>query len=153
MSKVRPKSDKALVLSLTCPRCKWRGKRTINEYGLSVWCPKCHHKPLMPTLAKQSKYKNVKTEVDGVVYDSAREAKRHGELQLMERVGQISNLRRQVSYELKVGGVLVAKYIADHVYDEGGAEVVEDSKGIRTRDYAIKRKLMKALYGIAIREV
>ena len=103
-----------------------------------------------------AKYGNTKVEIDGVPFDSKREAARWRELRLLERAGEISDLRRQVRYELvpKLPGERPVDYIADFVYrDSGGNEVVEDVKGVRTPAYVIKRKLMLWRHGIRIREV
>lgn len=102
------------------------------------------------------KYNNARVEVDGMQFDSMREAARWKELRLMERAGEISDLRRQVRYELvpKLPGERPVDYIADFVYrDKDGNEVVEDVKGVRTPVYVIKRKLMLWRHGIRIREV
>lgn len=102
------------------------------------------------------KYNNARVEVDGMQFDSMREAARWKELRLMERAGEISDLRRQVRYELvpKLPGERPVDYIADFVYrDKDGNEVVEDVKGVRTPVYIIKRKLMLWRHGIRIREV
>lgn len=96
--------------------------------------------------------------MDGITFDSRREAKRYGELKLMERAGAISNLRRQVKYELVPAFDVDGKhyraisYVADFVYTEGGKEVVEDCKGYRTDVYRIKAKLFAHRYGVSIRE-
>jgi hypothetical protein len=107
-----------------------------------------------------SKYKSKKTVVNGIVFDSRREAKRYSELLLFERAGVIKNLELQKSFELipsqKINGKVVerpCKYIADFVYEENGKTVVEDTKGMRTDKYIIKRKLMLYKYGIQIKEV
>lgn len=103
-----------------------------------------------------TKYGNTKVEVDGVPFDSKREAARWRELRLLERAGEISDLRRQVRYELvpKLPGERPVDYIADFVYrDKDGNEVVEDVKGVRTPVYVIKRKLMLWRHGIRIMEV
>lgn len=108
-----------------------------------------------------SKYRNKKTLVDGIVFDSKREAQRYKELCLMQRGGLISGLKCQVPYELipsqrDEAGKLVerpVKYIADFVYQDQGETVVEDVKGKATRDFIIKRKLMLERYGIRIQEV
>ena len=106
------------------------------------------------------KYKNRKLTIDGEVFDSQKEARRYEELALLQRAGQISDLKRQVRYELiptqRIGGKVVEKscvYIADFVYTENDETVVEDTKGFRTKDYIIKRKLMLHVHGIRIREV
>ena len=108
------------------------------------------------------KYKSVKTEVDGILFDSKKEANRWKELKLLEDAGEISHLQRQVKYELipsqRMDGKVVERpctYIADFVYHKLGSNevVVEDTKGFRTPDYIIKRKLMLQVHGIRIREV
>lgn len=121
-----------------------------------------------------AKYNNKKVTINGITFDSHKEARRYGELRLLERSGAITNLARQVEYELipvqkqtteytdKKGktrrktAVLerAVKYIADFVYyDKNGQMVVEDAKGVRTKEYVIKRKLMLYMYGIKISEV
>ena len=109
---------------------------------------------------KVGKYKNRKLTIAGEVFDSQKEYSRYRELALLQKAGQISDLKRQVKYELipsqRIGGKVVEKscaYIADFVYRENGETVVEDTKGFRTKDYIIKRKLMLYVYGIRIREV
>jgi hypothetical protein len=116
------------------------------------------HKAAAATIApKPSRYRNTKViDADGLTHDSKLEYRRWCELQLRERAGEISNLRRQVVFDLCVNGVLVCRYVADAVYDEGGQQVVEDTKSEPTRkkrDYVLKRKLMRAVHGIEIREV
>lgn len=104
---------------------------------------------------KRSKYGNSATEVDGIKFDSAREAKRYRELLLLLKAGIIGLLRMQVGYELNPGGTHSLKYIADFVYiiTATGEEVVEDVKGWRTKEYRKKRRLMKKVYGIVIKEI
>lgn len=106
-----------------------------------------------------SKYHNRKVIVNGEKFDSIKEYHRFRELQLLERAGDISGLRRQVPYLLiptqKEDGKCIEKacyYFADFEYTENGVKVVEDAKGVRTADYIIKRKLMLLEYGIRIRE-
>lgn len=118
---------------------------------------------------KPSKYRNVKTVVDGITFDSAKEAKRYQELVLLERAGKIARLKRQQSFELitiqtNLRGdavaldrvMVVAHWIADFTYDELSAEktqfVVEDVKGLRTAGYKAKKRHFEAQYGIEIRE-
>lgn len=121
-----------------------------------------------------SKYHAQKTFFNGIWFDSAREADRYAELLLLQRAGKISDLRRQVKYvlipaqyeyyerygkngkRLKDGKRCVEKecaYIADFVYEENGKTVVEDVKGMRTKEYLIKRKLMLWVHGVRVREV
>lgn len=122
----------------------------------------------------RNKYHNKKINVDGITYDSKKEYRRHQELSLLERVGTIQDLERQVKYvlipaqyetyarygkngqRLKDGRRLLEKecsYIADFVYIEDGKPVIEDTKGFKTKDYIIKRKMMLHFYGIRIKEV
>lgn len=107
-----------------------------------------------------SKYYSRKVTMNGVVYDSQKEANRWCELSLLQRAGKITNLQRQVKYELipaqRIDGKVVERactYVADFVYEENGNTVVEDTKGFKTKDYIIKRKLMLYLKGIRIREI
>lgn len=124
-----------------------------------------------------SKYKSKRTVVNGRAFDSRKEARRYQELALLEKDGHISNLKLQVPFELipaqyalsnevytkgarkgehKRGACIekACTYKADFVYtDNKGNTVVEDVKGIKTKDYIIKRKLMLSVYGIRIVEV
>ena len=102
-----------------------------------------------------SKYGNRKlTAPDGQKFDSVKEYHRWGCLRLLERAGAISNLKRQVKYELipKQLGERACNYIADFTYMENGELVVEDVKGIKTDAYKIKKKLMLWVHGIRIKE-
>lgn len=111
----------------------------------------------MALVVGHSKYRNKRTMVDGLLFASKKEAKRWGELKLLEKAGEITGLRRQVMYRLDFNGVHICKYFADFVYVEHyslkSTTVVEDVKGVRTDVYKIKKKLMKACYGIEIREI
>jgi hypothetical protein len=120
-----------------------------------------------------NKYHNRKVKTnDGVVHDSRKEANRWTELKLLERAGEITDLKRQMEFLLippqyeeittgkrtkKTKRKLVERpvvYRADFVYhNENGEIVVEDTKGFKTRDYIIKRKLMLYVYGIKVEEV
>lgn len=102
-----------------------------------------------------SKYGSVKTvTTDGIKHDSIKEANRWCELKLLERAGVIQDLQRQVKYELipKQEGERAVYYIADFVYTENGKKVVEDVKGMRTKEYKIKKKMMLYFHGIRIKE-
>lgn len=110
-----------------------------------------------------TKYNNKKITVDGQIFDSKKEANRYKELLLLEKAGEIKDLRTQVKFKLipaqrdEATGKVIERecsYKADFVYyEEDGETVVEDVKGFRTKDYIIKRKLMLYQYGIRIREV
>ena len=109
---------------------------------------------------KATKYGSKKVEFDGKTFDSKKEANRYYELRLLEREGAISDLQTQVKFELipsqRINGKVVERpctYIADFVYMENGQKVVEDTKGFKTTDYIIKRKLLLWVHGIRIREI
>lgn len=129
-------------------------------------------------LTVPSKYGNIKRRTaDGILHDSTKEARRWNELKLLERAGVIKGLQRQVKYILvpkqevayerispKTGkrlkdGVRTLEqecaYIADFVYQDAksGELIVEDTKGVKTKEYIIKRKLMLWLYSISIKEL
>lgn len=119
----------------------------------------------------RNKYGSRKITRDGETFDSQKEYRRFCELSLLERAGAITELKRQVEFELIPaqrepdtvgvrGGVkrgktleLAVKYVADFVYKENGKTVVEDTKGFKTKDYIIKRKLMLWVHGIRIKEI
>jgi hypothetical protein len=97
------------------------------------------------------KYRNVPTVVDGVRFASRKEARRYGELKLLERAGVISNLEVQPKIKLEVAGRRIlyrsgrqATYRGDFRYLENGRYVVEDTKGMRTRDYKLKDAILLA---------
>ena len=102
---------------------------------------------------RKSKYGNKKTVIDGIKFDSKREASRWCDLRLMLRAGAIADLKRQVPYQVSVNSVPVFKYMADFTYLRNGVLVVEDSKGMRTPIYRLKKRCVEAQYGITIREV
>lgn len=126
----------------------------------------------------RAKYGNRKAVIDGITFDSKKEAQRYTELKLLEKAGKITSLCRQIEFELipaqreitdqiytkgpnkgkfKPGKVIEHKcsYVADFVYWdlEKNCMVVEDTKGVRTTEYIIKRKLMLYMRGIRIKEV
>ena len=107
-----------------------------------------------------SKYRNRKTELDGMLFDSRHEATRWIELKYMERAGLITDLRRQVPFELipavRSGRKVIQRaitYVADFVYTQSGTQVIEDAKGVKTDVYRIKKKLLYWRYGYEIKEV
>ena len=107
-----------------------------------------------------NKYGSRKVKANGLVFDSRREYNRWCELALLQKAGQVTELQRQVKFELipsqRVDGKVAERactYVADFVYKENGKTVVEDTKGFKTKDYIIKRKLMLWVHGIRIIEV
>ena len=126
-----------------------------------------------PKRSRRPKYYNKKITVDGITYDSQKEYARHQELLLLEKAGVIQELRRQYKFLLipaqyevtghtKTGKVKKkcvereVTYVADFIYWENGKFVVEDVKSEMTRKlpmYVIKRKLMRYIHSIAIKEV
>lgn len=128
---------------------------------------------------RMNKYQAIKTCVNGIEFDSRKEARRYQELLLLQRAGVILNLRMQEKFLLipsqfetvetgeyyqtgarkgtpKTKEVCVEKpvvYVADFVYEQDGKTVVEDTKGFKTKDYIIKRKLLLWTHGIKIKEV
>ena len=127
----------------------------------------------------KNKYGNRKITRDGETFDSLKEYRRYQELLLMQKAGAIQGLERQVPFELipaqyedvytgeyyqrgpqkgepKMKRVCVEKavtYYADFVYYQDGEKVVEDTKGFKTPEYILKRKLMLHVCGIRIKEV
>lgn len=122
-------------------------------------------------MAKANKYGNKKFTFDGEEFDSKREFRRFCELSRLEKAGEITGLQRQVKFVLiptqrepdtigPRGGIKRGKviekecsYLADFVYIKDGETVIEDSKGFRTKEYKIKKKLMLWVHGIRIQEV
>ena len=122
---------------------------------------------------RTNKFGNQKVTVGDETFDSLKEYRRFCELKLLQRAGKISDLQRQVKFVLiptqrepdKIGvrgGVKKGKiieqecsYVADFVYinTDDGKKVVEDTKGFKTKDYIIKRKLMLFIHGIRIQEI
>ena len=99
-----------------------------------------------------NKYLNKKTEVDGIIFDSKREAARWLELKMLERAGKITDLERQVRFEVcpkKYANKRARYYIADFVYKEDGKPVIEDVKSYMTRKlavYSLKKALVQVNY-------
>jgi hypothetical protein len=132
--------------------CAWKGWEAFNPEAVEV-----------AGTPKQSKYSNRKVNVDGVMFDSKREAARWMELGQEQRAGLISGLKRQVPFDLTAiardpgaaatrGFQKIGEYRADFTYTRDGVYVVEDSKGYRTDVYRWKRKHFSVEYGITILE-
>ena len=122
-------------------------------------------------MISRNKYRNKKIQVNGETFDSMKELRRWRDLKLLEKAGEIAELRRQVPFELlpnqrepdkigprggrKPGRIIERKavYVADFVYrDRAGQEVIEDCKGMRTKEYILKRKLLLCRFGVRIME-
>lgn len=106
-----------------------------------------------------SKYKNIRTVVDGISFASKAEATRYGELKLLERAGEICDLKIQPIFRLQINGYKICNYIGDfsYLYKKGNFQViVEDVKSqitARLPVYRLKKKLMAAIHGIEIVEI
>lgn len=112
--------------------------------------------PILKKPARR-KYHNVKVEIDGLTFDSQAEARRYGELRLLERDGEIRELGHHARFPLVVHGQDCGYYEADFVYiTREGERTVEDVKSPATRKlavYRLKAKLVWAIYGLTVREV
>ncbi len=107
-----------------------------------------------------SKYHAKKESRGAITFDSMKEARRFDELMLLLRAGEIKDLKLQVNFTLMEGfttidGIKIKPitYRADFTYTEGDRRIVEDVKGVKTREYELKRKLMLDKYGVTVREV
>lgn len=103
----------------------------------------------------RSKYNAVRTEVDGIKFASKKEANHYEMLKILERAGKITRLTLQPSFPLEVNGQLICRYVADFQYwdVERNEWTHEDVKGWKTPAYKLKKKLMKAIHGIEIKEI
>ena len=105
---------------------------------------------------RRNKFNARKTEVDGITFDSAAEARRWCELKILEKAGEIRNLERQLRIPLHVNGVKICTLIIDAAYFEGQKRVLEDTKSRMTRKlpvWRLKAKLLKAIHpNVELRE-
>lgn len=99
---------------------------------------------------KNNKYNAVKTESDGIIFDSKFEANKWEELKMLERIGIIKDLQRQVRFVLQDAYVnnqgkkiKPITYIADFCYTKDGQKIVMDTKGLETEVFRIKKKLFE----------
>lgn len=102
---------------------------------------------------KAPKYKNQITFVEGVRFQSLKEAERYKWLRIFERQKKILDLKRQVAYPIFINGILICKWLADFTFYEDGKLVIEDAKGFRTKEYKLKKKMVEAFYTVTIKEV
>jgi len=102
----------------------------------------------------RSKYRNVRTEVDGIKFASRAEAKRYQELKILERAGEITRLDLQPRFDCWVNGNKVCTYVSDFRYFTDVGQIIEDVKGMKTPVYKLKKKLVEACYpGVKIIEI
>jgi Flp pilus assembly CpaF family ATPase len=99
---------------------------------------------------RKNKYNAKKTNVDGITFDSRREANRYGELKTLLKSGLISDLELQVPFPCVINSKKICSYKADFVYTQDGKRIIEDVKGFMTRDFKLKKKLVEALHNIEI---
>jgi len=120
-----------------------KNELTIQEY-----------KELQFQVTPQMKYRNQKTTVDGIVFDSKLEAEYYGKLKLWVKSGVVLSFERQVVYPFIHNGVKIGSYKSDFdvIWKDSGLKVT-DAKGFRTDLYKWKKKMMLAFYGIVIKEV
>ena len=115
---------------------------TSEEYRLNFHIP------------KRMKYRNVKTKIDNIVFDSKKEAQFYGKYKLLEKAGELT-MQRQVRYDFIINDINCGFYKADFVltWKSGNVQVVDVKGGIKTSTYQLKKRLMFAVNGIKIFEV
>jgi len=96
--------------------------------------------------------RNSRTQVDNIMFMSKKEAARYIQLKALLKAGHIKDLGLQPKYKIEYNGVKICTYIADFKYTQDGKEIVEDVKGQILPMYRLKKKLVKAFYGIDILE-
>lgn len=117
-------------------------------------------------IPKKNKYRSISRVLDGIKFPSKKEARRYSQLKLLQRAGEITDLIVHRRYSIDVNDCHVCIYEADFSYMEkwreadpqrghgleGWRMVVEDVKGFRTKEFKLKKKLMRAVHGIEVRE-
>lgn len=102
----------------------------------------------------RNKYNAKKCEIDNIIFDSMKEARHYHDLKLLQRAGEISELKCHPSFDLTVNGKLVCKYVADFEYIQDGRRIICDVKGMKKggawQVFRIKVKLLKAIRGIDV---
>lgn len=108
---------------------------------------------------RTNKFGARKTVIDGICFDSQKEAMRWCELKIMANAGAIEQLQRQIKFEIipKTAKFRAHYYIADFVYMENGKKVVEDVKGCRKgiayQLFRLKQAIMYWRYEIEVKEI
>lgn len=136
-------------------------KETVDDLLVLVRSRKITAAEFLKRATKKApKFHNEVTVVEGIRYGSIGEANRHQDLKVLERTGQVRDLQHHVPFKLTVNGESAGRYTADFVYDEWNAygncwiRIVEDFKSdpTKTKDYRLRKRLMKLCHGIDIRE-
>lgn len=110
--------------------------------------------PRGPQGPSRSKYRNQRTFYNGRWYSSKKEAERAGELDLLVRSGSVKRWEAQPKFPIVYEGIKICSYIGDFKVEyPNGKIVIEDTKGFQTAIYKLKKKLVKAFYGIEIKEL
>jgi hypothetical protein len=139
----------------------WQGV-TENQIARKVTRGSVRPPPKGARLAQEapSKYRSVKTEVDGIVFHSAKESRRYAELKLLEKAGDIRALCLQQIWPLWVHTglseappVAIGSYVSDFSYETDKGDIIEDVKGFKTPLYRWKKKHFEAQYGLEIHEI
>ena len=99
------------------------------------------------TFPRRNKFKAKKKTVDNIVFSSKLEASRYLELKILEKAGEISNLKLQPVFNLIANGIYVGMYTPDFIYTlPSGEAVIEEVKGFRTKDYSLRKRVFEACY-------
>ena len=142
----------AVEIDLKTARCKHYQGETFGIHFCNV---KGRIVPEMCSFCSdysvRAKYNNIKTKVDGIVFDSKKESAKYQELKMLEKSGKIKNLERQKRFEIvpKTPGERAVFFVADFTYETEGKKICMDVKSSITRKnptYIIKRKLFKSIY-------
>jgi len=111
-------------------------------------------------MPRRNKYGARKTVVDGITFDSAKEARRYMDLRILQAAGVISDLNLKERFDFVINGRTVkmrngqaARYTCDFTYIENGVKIIEEVKGFKVRDYPLRRAIFEHLYGVKLREV
>jgi hypothetical protein len=99
------------------------------------------------TAKRTSKYGAKRMTVDGIGFDSKRESRRYLTLKDMQANGEIKRFHRQVKFDLEGGVIYICDFQVFHLDD---TVVYEDSKGVRTKEFNMKRRMVRARYGVEI---
>jgi hypothetical protein len=114
---------------------------------------------LVVNKSKKSKYNNVKVDIDGHKFDSIKEAEYYGSLKLKKQLNLIKDFKLQVKYDISINDIHIANYFLDFLVEnnDGSFEYIDikgknskTNKFIKTSVFALKKRLIEAIYGIKI---